>query len=155
MAHSSSILWRRIPWQSPYSLNHFVQHFVTFFLHPCEFLESRNYNPPPCPWPHTFDSKEINLVNPKGNQPWIFIGRTDAEAEAPVLGQLMWRANYLEKSLMLWKIEGKRRRGPQRIKWLDNITDSMTWIWANFRDKERQGILCCCIPWGHKELSMT
>ena len=71
------------------------------------------------------DSKEIKSVNPKGNQPGIFIGRTDAEAEAPVLGHLMQRADSLEKTPMLGKIEGRRRRGQQRMRWLDGITDSM------------------------------
>ena len=71
------------------------------------------------------DSKEIKLVNLKENQPWIFIGRTDAEAEAPTIGHLMWRANSFAKTLMLWNIEGKRRRGWQRMRWLDSITDSM------------------------------
>ena len=154
MAHSSSILWCRIPWQSPYSLNHFVQHFVTFFLHPCEFLESRNYNPPPCPWPHTFDSKEINLVNPKGNQPWIFIGRTDAEAEAPVLGLLMWRADSLEKTLMLEKIEGRRRGRQDKMvgwhHWLNGHEFEQT-----LGDSEGQGGLLYCSPLGQKESDMT
>ena len=67
--------------------------------------------------------KEIKPVNPKGNQPGIFIGRTDAEAKAPVLWPLMGRANSLEKTLMLGKIEGIRRR--QRMRWLDSITYSM------------------------------
>ena len=71
------------------------------------------------------DSKEIQLVHPKGNQSWIFIGRTDAEAEAPILGHLMWRADSLDKTLMLEKMEGRRRRGQQRMRWLDGITDSM------------------------------
>ena len=77
------------------------------------------------------DSKEIKLVNPKGNQPWIFTGRTDAKAEAPVLwppdvkSHLMSRANSLEKTLMLGKSEGKRRRGRQRMRWSSSITDSM------------------------------
>ena len=53
------------------------------------------------------------------------LGRTDAKAEAPILGHLMWRANSLEKTLMLGKIEGKRRRGWWRMKWLDSIIDSM------------------------------
>jgi len=57
------------------------------------------------------DCKEIKLVNPKGNQPRIFIGRTDAEAEALILGQLMLRAHPLEKILILGKTEVKRRRG--------------------------------------------
>ena len=52
------------------------------------------------------DCKEIKPVNPKGNQSWIFNGRTDAEAETPVLGHLMWRINSSEKTLMLGKIEG-------------------------------------------------
>ena len=61
----------------------------------------------------------------KGNQSWIFIGRTDAEAQASILGHLMWRVDSLEKTLMLGKIEGRRRRGWQRMRWLDCITDSM------------------------------
>ena len=71
------------------------------------------------------DSKEIKLVNPKGNEPWIFIGRTDAEAEAPILWTPMRRANSLEKTLMLGKIEDRRKRGQQRRRWLNGITDSM------------------------------
>ena len=71
------------------------------------------------------DYKEIHPVNPKGNQSWIFIGRTDAEAEALILCQLMWRTDSFEKTLMLGKIEGRRRRGWQRMRWLDAITDSM------------------------------
>ena len=70
-------------------------------------------------------SKEIKPVNLKGNQPWIFIERTDAEAKALILGHLMWRTDSLEKTLMLWKTEGRRRRGQQRMRWLDGITDSM------------------------------
>ena len=70
------------------------------------------------------DCKEIQPVHHKGNQFWIFIGRTDAEAETPVLWPLMWRADF-EKTLMLRKIYGVRRRGWQRIRWLGGITDSM------------------------------
>ena len=71
------------------------------------------------------DFKEIKSVNPKGNQSWTFIGRTDAEAESLILGHLMQRADSLEKTLMLGKIEGRRRRGRQRLRWLDGITNSM------------------------------
>ena len=67
--------------------------------------------------------KEIQPVHPKENQSWIFIGRTDAETHQ-YSGHLMRRADSLEKTLMLGKIEG-RRRGRQRVKWLDGITDSM------------------------------
>ena len=71
------------------------------------------------------DCKEIQPVHPKGDQSWVFIGRTDAEAETPILWPLMWRADSFEKTLMLGKIEGRRRRGRQRMRWLDGITDSM------------------------------
>ena len=71
------------------------------------------------------DCKEIQPVSPKGNQSWMFIGRTDAEAETPMFGHLMWRTDSFEKTLMLGKIEGRKRRGQQRMRWLDGITDSM------------------------------
>ena len=71
------------------------------------------------------DGKEIQPVHPKGNQSWIFFGRTDAEAETPYFGHLMWRTDSFEKILMLGKIEGRWRRGWQRMRWLDGITDSM------------------------------
>ena len=63
-----------------------------------------------------FDNKEIQPVNPKGNQSWIFLGRTDAESEMPYFGHLMQRADSFEKTLMLEKIEGGRRRGQQRLR---------------------------------------
>ena len=69
------------------------------------------------------DCKEIQPVHPKGDQPWMFIGRTDAEA--PKLGHGMGRTDSLEKTMMLEKIEVRRRRGPQRMRWLDGITDLM------------------------------
>ena len=71
------------------------------------------------------DCKEIQPVHPKGNQPWIFIGRTDAEAEAPILWIPDEKSHSLKKTLMLGKTEAKKRRGQQRMKWLDGITDSM------------------------------
>ena len=69
------------------------------------------------------DSKEIQPIHPKGNQSWIFIGRTDAEAEAPILWPPDVKNWLIGKDLMLGKIEGKRRRGQQRMRWLDGITD--------------------------------
>jgi len=68
------------------------------------------------------DYNEIQLVHPKGEQSWVFIGRTNAEAETPILGHLMWRVDSLEKTLMLGGIGGRRRRGQQRMRWLDGIT---------------------------------
>ena len=71
------------------------------------------------------DCKEIQPVHSKGDEPWDFFGRNDAKAETPVLGHLMRRVDSLEKTLMLGGIRGRRRRGRQRMKWLDGITDSM------------------------------
>ena len=71
------------------------------------------------------DCKEIQPVHPKGDQSWVFIGRTDAEAETPILCHLIQRTDSLEKTLMLGKIEGGRRKGQHRMRWLDGITNSM------------------------------
>ena len=62
------------------------------------------------------DCKEIQPVHPKGYQSWVFIGRTDVEAETPILWPPMRRADSFEKTLMLGKIEGRRRRGRQRMR---------------------------------------
>ena len=69
--------------------------------------------------------KEIQPVHPKGNQSWIFIGRTHAEAKTPKLWHLMGSIDSVKETLMLRKIESWRRKGQQRIRWLDGITDSM------------------------------
>ena len=71
------------------------------------------------------DWKEIQPVHAKANQSWLFIGRTDVEAETPILWPRMWRADSFEKTLMLGKIEDRKRRGWQRMRWLDGITDLM------------------------------
>ena len=71
------------------------------------------------------DCKDIKPVNPKGNQSWIFVKRTDAEAETPIFGHLMWRTNSLEKTLLQGKIEGRRSRQRHRMRWSDGITDLM------------------------------
>ena len=71
------------------------------------------------------DCKEIQPVHPKGDQSWVFIGRADAEDELQYFGRFMQRVDSLEKTLMLGGIGGRRRRGWQRMRWLDGITDSM------------------------------
>ena len=72
------------------------------------------------------DCKEIQPVHSEGDRPWDFFGRNDAKSETPVFGHLMWRVDSVEKTLMLGGIGGKGRRGWQRMRWLDGITDSMT-----------------------------
>ena len=71
-------------------------------------------------------------------------------------GHLMWRADSLEKTLMLGKIEGRRRRGQQRMRWLDGITDSMDMslskLWETVKDR---GSLACCSSWGRRESDTT
>ena len=72
------------------------------------------------------DCKEIQPVHPKGDQSWVFIGRgLMLKLKLQYFGHLMQRADSFEKTLMLGKIEGMRRRGRQRMRWLDGITDSM------------------------------
>ena len=81
------------------------------------------------------DYKEIKWVSPKGNTPWLML-----RLKLQYFGQLMWRTDSLEKTLMLGKIEGRRRRGCQKLTWLDGITDSMdmnvSQLWEVVKDRE-------------------
>ena len=71
------------------------------------------------------DCKEIQPIHSEGDQPWDFFGANDSKAETPYFGHLMRRVDSLEKTLMLGGIGGRRRRGRQRMRWLDGITDTM------------------------------
>ena len=76
------------------------------------------------------DIKEIQPVHPKGNQSWIFVGRTDTEAEAPIFWHLLWRTDPFEKTVMLGIIEGSRRRDNRGwVGWIASLTQ-WTWVWA-------------------------
>ena len=91
------------------------------------------------------DCKEIQPINPKGSQSWLFIGIVSfmLKLKLQYFDHLMWRTDSFEKTLMLGKIESERRRGWQRMRWLDGITDSMDvglggllWWWTG-----RPGVL--------------
>ena len=101
------------------------------------------------------DCKEIQPVHSEGDQPWDFFGRNDAEAEALILWPLIRRADSLEKTLMLGKIEGRKRRGRHRMRWLDGITYSMDMSLSHLGVGDGQGGLVCCDSWAHKESDMT
>ena len=102
------------------------------------------------------DSKEIKAVNPKGNQPWISIGRTDAEAEAPVVLPPDVKNQLIGKTPDAVRDRGQEEKG---------MTEDKMVGWHNLlkghkfeqtlADCERQGGLACCSPWGHKEQDMT
>ena len=80
------------------------------------------------------DCKEIQPVHSEGDQPWDFFGRNDAEAETPVLWPPHAKIDSLEKTLMLGGIGGRRRRGRQRMRWLDGITDLMDLSLSELRE---------------------
>ena len=101
------------------------------------------------------DSREITPINPKGNQSWIFIERTDAEAEASILWAPDAKNWLIGKDPDAGKIEGRRRRGQQRMRWLDSITVNRHEFEQILGDSEGQGSLAHCIPWDHRELDTT
>ena len=96
------------------------------------------------------DSKAMKPIKPTGNQPWVFIGRTDAKAEAPILWSPDGKIRMVGNDLDADKAEGMRRRGRQRMRLLDGIINSMTWVWANSGSQWRAGSLLRCSSWGER-----
>ena len=94
------------------------------------------------------DCKEIQPVYPKGNQSWIFIGRTDAEAKAPILWPPDAKSWLIRKDLMLGKIEGRRRRGWQRTKWLNGISSWLDMSWSKLREMVKDREVWCAAVHG-------
>ena len=104
----------------------------------------------------TLDFKEIKPVHPKGNQSRIFTRGLMLKLKIQFFGHLMQRTDSLKKTLMLRKIEGRRRRGQQRMRWLHGVTNSVDMsLSKTLGDGEGQRSLACCSPLGHKELDVT
>ena len=101
------------------------------------------------------DCKEVQPVHLKGDQSWVFIGRTDAETETPVLGQLMQRADSLEKTLMLGRIGGRRRTGRQgeMVGWPHQLSGRE--CEQTLGNSGGQRSLACCRQWGCKDSDTT
>ena len=94
------------------------------------------------------DCKEIQPVHSEGDQSWVFIGRTDAKGETPVLWPPHGKTDSLEKTLMLRKVEDRRRRGWQRMRWLDGIIDSIDMNLSNLREIVKDRKVWCATVHG-------
>ena len=101
------------------------------------------------------DCKEIQPVNPKGNQSEYSLEGLMLKLKLQYFGHLIKQTDSVEKTLMLEKIEGRRRRGQQRMGWLDGITDPMDMSLSKLGVGDGQGGLACCSPWDCKESDLT
>ena len=103
------------------------------------------------------DCKEIQPVNPKGNQPWIFIGRTDVEAEVPILwppDMKNWLTGKDPDAGKDWRQEGGAGDDRRCVGWMASPT-RWTWVCISSGIGDGQGVLVCCGLWGHEESDMT
>ena len=102
------------------------------------------------------DCKEIKPVIPKENQPWIFIGKTNVEAESPILWSPDVKSQLILKDPDAGKDWGQEEKWRQKMRWLDGITDSVDVnlgrLWEIVKDRKA---CVCCSPWGYKESDMT
>ena len=99
------------------------------------------------------DCKEVKPVNPKWNQFWIFIGRTDAEAEVQYFGHLMQRAGLLEKLWCWERLREEKRVTEEMVRWHHWLNGNE--IGQTPGDRGGQRSLACCSPWDHEESDMT
>ena len=102
-----------------------------------------------------FESKEIKTINPNGNHLWIYIGRTEAEAQVTILWPPDAKRQLIEKTPILGKIEGRRRRGWKRMRWLDDITNSMDMSLRKLQEMVKHKGAWCCSSWDCKDLDRT
>ena len=129
-AEEEEVIWNSIPCSQSYGfwLYEWMWEYACWKLNHKESWAQKNWSFEMWCWRRlesSLDCKEIKPASPRRNQSWIFIGRTDTEAETPILWPPDMKSWLMEKTLILGKIEGRRRRGWQRMRWLDGITDSM------------------------------